>query len=444
MATILIAAGSTPGHINPALKIARALQSRGHRIHFWGPLDAQEPIRAEGFDFVPLFPDLFPEGDLREVGALRARRDRWGQLRHMRRHMGRVRRMMEAMLEGELDEVFQRLRPDLFLCDVIERFLPVVAHGNGVPTVLVNTTVPTVPPPRQPGPSSRSPVDRAMGAVRAGLRRVLEQAGVGLGIIPPTASFITNLARKYGYPLDEGDGPGRLHLPSMPRVVLCPGEFVETGATPRPENLHFLGPCIALDRQEPDFDWARLQEGRPLILVALGSVPFVLKRQQDFLRVLGDAAALRPDWQFVVSAGPLTDLKLLERGAPNLIAASEVPQLKLLQRATAMVTHCGFNSTKEAIYFGVPMVALPFQNDQPRVARLVTHHGLGVRGSPFDVTAEGLVALLDQVVTQPGYRQAVQAMSARFREAESPLEVARTLERLLAEARRPEPHPNVA
>ncbi|NNB85295.1 glycosyltransferase [Corallococcus exiguus] len=432
MATILIAAGSTPGHINPALKIARALQSNGHRIHFWGFLDAEEPIRAEGFDFVPLFPDLFPKGDLREASSLRTRRDRWGQLRHMHRHVGRLKRMMKAMLAGELDGVFQQLRPDLFLCDVIERDLPLIAHGNGVPTVLVNTTVPAEPP-RQPGPSSRSP--GAWGAVRAGLRRMLVKAGAALGIIPPTTEFLTKLARKYGHPADDGDAARRSLLSSTPRVVLCPGEFVQTGVTPRPETLHFLGPCIALDRQEPDFDWTRLQEGRPLILVALGSVPFVLKRHQDFLRVLGDAAARRPDWQFVVSAGPLTDLKLLERGAPNIIAASELPQLKLLQRATAMVTHCGFNSTKEAIYFGVPMVALPFQNDQPRVARLVTHHGLGVRGSPFDVTGEGLVALLDEVTTKPGYRQAVQAMSARFREAESPLEVARTLERLLGEAR---------
>ncbi|GMT99451.1 glycosyltransferase [Corallococcus caeni] len=437
MATILIAAGSTPGHINPALKIARALQSAGHRIHFWGFLDAQAHVCAEGFDFVPLFPDLFPEGDLREASSLRMRRDRWGQLRHMHRHVGRLRRMMEAMLAGELNGVFQRLRPDLFLCDVIERDLPLIAHGNGVPTVLVNTTVPAGPP-RQPGPSSRPP--GAWGAVRAGLRRKLVQAGAALGILPPTAEFLTKLARKYGLPGDEADGLGRTLPSSTPRVVLCPRELLETGEQVLPETLHFLGPCIALDRQEPDFDWARLQEGRPLILVALGSVPYVLNRQQDFLRVLGAAAARRPDWQFVVSAGPLADLKLLERAAPNIIAASEVPQLKLLQRATAMVTHCGFNSTKEAIYFGVPMVALPFQNDQPRVARHVTHHGLGVRGSPFDVTAEGLVALLDEVITQPRYRQAVQAMSARFREAESPLQVARTLERLLEEARRVRAH----
>ncbi|MBN8468388.1 glycosyltransferase family 1 protein [Corallococcus exiguus] len=440
MATILIAAGMTPGHINPALKLARSLQSQGHRIHFCGFLDAQERIRAEGFDFVPLFPDVFPAGGLREVAELSARRDRWGQLRHLRKHVRRVKRMMDGMLAGELDGLFQRLRPDLFLCDVLERSLHLVAHGNGVPTVLVNTTVPMTPPPRRPRPSWRAPVDRAWGAVRAGLRRTMEQAAVALGFMRPSAWFLPRLARKYGYPLGKGDGPGRFSHPPTPTVVLCPGEFVETGATPRPETLHFLGPCIALDRQEPAFDWSRLQEGRPLIFVALGSVPFLLKRQQDFLRILGDTAAMRPDWQFVISAGPLTDLERLERGAPNIIAASEVPQLKLLQRATAMVTHCGFNSTKEAIYFGVPMVALPFQHDQPRVARLVTHHGLGVQGSPFDVTAEGLVALLDEVVTRPGYRQALQTMSARFREAESPQEVARTLEGLLGEARRVRAH----
>ncbi|AGC45646.1 glycosyl transferase [Myxococcus stipitatus DSM 14675] len=441
MATILIAAGMTPGHINPALKFARALQSQGHRIHFCGFLDARERIVAEGFDFEPLFPDLFPEGDLEEVTSLRVRRDRWGQLRHIRRHVGRVRRMMEAILAGALDGLFQRLKPDLFICDVIERALHLVAYGNGVPTVLVNTTVPMAPQPRPPKPSWRAPMDRVWGAFRASLRRTLEKTGARLGFIRPMTWFFSELARKYGH-IVEGDGPGRFFPSATPMVVLCPGEFIDTGDAPRRESLHFLGPCIALDREEPDFDWSRIQEGRPLILIALGSVPYLLKRHQDFIRGLGDAAARRPDWQFVVSAGPLTDLGMLERAAPNIIAAHQVPQLGLLQRATAMVTHCGFNSTKEAIYFGVPMVALPFQHDQPRVARLVTHHGLGVRGSPFDMTGETLVALLDEVITQPGYRQASQAMSMRFREAESPQAMARTLEQFLEKEQEPLPRPS--
>ncbi|KAF0913110.1 hypothetical protein E2562_020249 [Oryza meyeriana var. granulata] len=58
------------------------------------------------------------------------------------------------------------------------------------------------------------------------------------------------------------------------------------------------------------------------------------------------------------------------------------PQLDVLaHRATGcFVTHCGWNSTLEALGFGVPMVALPLWTDQPTNALLVERTwGAGVR-----------------------------------------------------------------
>ncbi|KAM0895937.1 hypothetical protein ACQ4PT_023508 [Festuca glaucescens] len=58
------------------------------------------------------------------------------------------------------------------------------------------------------------------------------------------------------------------------------------------------------------------------------------------------------------------------------------PQLDVLaHRAVGcFVTHCGWNSTLEALGFGVPMVALPIWTDQPINARIIERAwGAGVR-----------------------------------------------------------------
>jgi hypothetical protein len=56
-------------------------------------------------------------------------------------------------------------------------------------------------------------------------------------------------------------------------------------------------------------------------------------------------------------------------------------QLKVLAHPSTgcFVTHCGWNSTLEALVFGVPMVAVPNWSDQPVNARLVEELGVGVR-----------------------------------------------------------------
>lgn len=58
------------------------------------------------------------------------------------------------------------------------------------------------------------------------------------------------------------------------------------------------------------------------------------------------------------------------------------PQLDVLAHLAVgcFVTHCGWNSTLEALGFGVPMVALPLWTDQPTNARLIEQAwGAGVR-----------------------------------------------------------------
>ncbi|KAK4431105.1 Beta-D-glucosyl crocetin beta-1,6-glucosyltransferase [Sesamum alatum] len=56
------------------------------------------------------------------------------------------------------------------------------------------------------------------------------------------------------------------------------------------------------------------------------------------------------------------------------------PQTKILGQSSVggFVSHCGWNSLMESIQFGVPIIAMPMQLDQPVNAKLVVELGVGV------------------------------------------------------------------
>lgn len=68
----------------------------------------------------------------------------------------------------------------------------------------------------------------------------------------------------------------------------------------------------------------------------------------------------------------------------NILLRPRVPQLDVLKRADLFITHCGMNSTSEAIKYGVPIVAIPIDGDQPLVAmRTCQELFLGIRLDPM-------------------------------------------------------------
>ena len=67
----------------------------------------------------------------------------------------------------------------------------------------------------------------------------------------------------------------------------------------------------------------------------------------------------------------------------NIYAYSFVPQIEVLSHADVFLTHCGMNSINEALCFGVPMVAMPFINDQVTNANQLIELGLAKRIHSF-------------------------------------------------------------
>ena len=100
---------------------------------------------------------------------------------------------------------------------------------------------------------------------------------------------------------------------------------------------------------------------------------------------------------------------------PNLYAASWIPQGALLATGSVslLITHGGLASTTEAIYFGVPMLILPMQQEQlAQALKLSDYLGVAAALDLTTLNASLLLTETSRLLTRSGERDAVRALSA--------------------------------
>merc|ERR1719401_2591125 len=79
-----------------------------------------------------------------------------------------------------------------------------------------------------------------------------------------------------------------------------------------------------------------------------------------------------------MSLGPQEDaLQDMPSTPSNFLVRDAVPQLEVLQRCAAFLTHGGANSMHEALALGVPLAVVPVFGDQPVNADSVQRLGAG-------------------------------------------------------------------
>src|SRR5207249_4146000 len=81
-----------------------------------------------------------------------------------------------------------------------------------------------------------------------------------------------------------------------------------------------------------------------------------------------------------------------------------VPQAELLSRCDAFITHGGFNSVKESLIAGTPMVVIPITADQPYCAQRCVALGVAEVVSPDERTPERVRAATRAVLANKDYR----------------------------------------
>lgn len=397
MAKIAFVLDHEEGHLLPTFKLARQLRERGHTVTYFGLADSGPLVRRQDFELVPILSGVFPEGS---VPRLREEIFSTG-LNGQEPDEGEVYgQYLGALAKGEgLDGPVAQVRPDLFILNSFLGLNALVLHFRfGIPIVFLT-------------PYFR-PLTREQSAdqLEATLLRLRTGAVPFFDLVRRSAPAARRLRDVTGC------------LLRMPELIQCPRDLdlPKNGAAEEPE-VHYIEASVDLSRREDrGFPWERIDPGKKLLYVSLGSQSFLAGREtaESFLRAVAEGAARRPEWQLVLGTGGLVEPADLPLPA-DAVALPWIPQIPVLERASLMVTHGGLGTIKECIFHDTPMVVFPIGRDQPENAKRVVHHGLGLSGELAGAIPDGIFGLVEQVDREPSFRESVTRMGQRFREVEA-------------------------
>ena len=122
----------------------------------------------------------------------------------------------------------------------------------------------------------------------------------------------------------------------------------------------------------------------PIIYISLGSIISNKGFCKECIRAFGGK-----NFSVILNTGRIPPATL-GKIPDNIFAYTFVPQLEVLNHADVFLTHCGMNSVNEAMIKGVPMVAMPFINDQIANAKQIVALGIGKRVRSFPSRAKAL------------------------------------------------------
>ncbi len=392
------------GHLNPMMALARKLQARGDEPIFFGIPDCGPAAAAAGLQFVSYAEEEYPRGSVARI---------WGPIASMhgievmRYAMGTIHPPFLETAYCRLPGKLREAGVEAVVLDAAFEKVELVALSLGLPYVQIWNILPpdytdATPPIVLSLPYEDTPEARARN--RAGLQ---EFGGLFAAVQPVVQAY----ARQSGLEIDWSN-PGAT-ASNLAILAQCPKEF-ELPGVPRPPYFHYTGPFSDGAGREPiPFPWDRL-DGRPLVYASLGTL--VNDHPQLHRAILG-AAAEMPEIQMVFSVGGNSTPEELGLIPANAVLVPHAPQGELLKRAALCITHGGLNTTLDALAEAVPLVAVPIGYDQPGVATRIAHHGVGEFLTLDRATPENLLALMKQVLGQPGYRDKARAMQHTIAQA---------------------------
>lgn len=166
-----------------------------------------------------------------------------------------------------------------------------------------------------------------------------------------------------------------LNIVSIPKEFQFEGELFD-------DRYAFVGPLISDRKVNLNLPLKQL-ESQSILYISLGSILSNI----NFYKTCFEAFS-NTSWQVVLNIGPRTNQAELGPIPNNFLIRSFVPQLEVLKHTDVFITHGGMNSVMEALWYGVPTIAIPQSSDQPLVAERLKELGLGKALHSDQITAD--------------------------------------------------------
>jgi UDP:flavonoid glycosyltransferase YjiC (YdhE family) len=292
------------GHFHPLVPTARALRDRGHDVAFAASPSFAPAIEAAGFEAHPAGP---------------------------------------AWLENLNDPVMQQIMAGEFFVDLIRMGMVEgvirAAKATGADAIVRGSA-------ELGGLVAGAILDLPSAPAAPAANKIYES------MIQPT---LARAASEHGL---DGERVTAVEFEIL-RIDRTPPSLEMPGYIPPPNQINIRPESYDGGGELPA--WFDDLGGRPLVYVTLGSV---MNGNVPLFRLIADALADEP-YDVVVALGHGIPVDALGEVAGNIRVTGYLPQNRILERASAVVNHGGYNTVSAALGAGVPLFLLPMGADQP-------------------------------------------------------------------------------
>ena len=363
------------GHINPTLSLVGELVKQGHRVTYFTTEAFRNVIEPTGAKFVPVPSWMAANDHHNDDGA-------GGE--------DNVAAAVPFLFLNEagayIDTVLDTLRddcPDAIVHDFAGIAGTMAADALGVANVMLYTSYPS----------------NDTYSVAAGFEGVPADHPLRVA----AANIAQGYTEKYGCRLmtvkEIFDGHGDLNIVMMQKRLVPHYESFD-------DSFVFTG--VQIGKRTAFGSWKAPDNGKPLLYSSLGTA---FNNWPEYYPILFDAVR-GLDINVFAALGAIDPASLKDVPA-NVEVGQMVPQLDILSQASVFITHAGMGGTGEAIYYGVPMIAIPQMEEQAITARQIEKNGLGVAFLDKNaITSAALKAAIEKLLKDASFQKTAQEFSA--------------------------------
>ena len=363
------------GHVNPTLELVTELVHRGVRVTYFCTEAFRRIVEPTGARFVAV--PSWMDAHAGETGADKS--DVAATVPFLFLHEA------QAYLEPVLT-VLREDRPDAIVHDFAGIAGTLAADVLGVPNVMLYTSYPA----------------NGEYSVAAGFETVAPDHPLRVAADELADGFVAKYGCRKMTVKEIFDGRGDLNLVMMQKRLVPHSETFD-------DSFVFTG--VQIGKRTAFGRWLAPHDGKPLLYSSLGTA---FNNWPEYYPILFDAVR-DLDIHVFAALGSIDPASLQDVPA-NVELGQMVPQLDILSQASVFITHAGMGGTGEAIYYGVPMIAIPQMEEQAVTAGQIEKLGLGIAfHGKNGVTSKSLKMAIETILQKDSYRRTLQEFSADMR-----------------------------
>ena len=370
------------GHVNPTLSFTTELVKRGVRVTYFSTEDFRRIVEPTGAKFVPV-PSWMASNDPKDQKKEDKKEDSGDSVAAIVPFL--FLNEAGAYIDTVL-EVLREDRPDAILHDFAGIAGTMAADVLKVPNIMLYTSYPSNDSYSVAESFSGIPADHP-------LRIAADQIAEG---------YVAKYGCRKMTVKEIFDGQGDLNLVMVQKRLVPNNESFDNS---------FIFTGVQIGKRSAFGSWKAPDNGKPLLYSSLGTA---FNNWPEYYPILFDAVR-DLDINVFAALGAI-DPETLHDVPANVELGKMVPQLDILSQASVFITHAGMGGTGEAIYYGVPMIAIPQMDEQAITAGQIEKNSLGIAFlDKKAITSEALKDAIVKLLEEPCYRDAVKDFSEDMR-----------------------------